>query len=173
MHVRSLLFGWICVALPLGVAAAQQRTLTVNPQTSQVQFTLSDPLHMVNGTFHVQQGSIVFEAADGSMQGGIAVDAASGQSGNSTRDKKMTTEQMQAAKFPTVRFAPKRFTGRLNPTGDSNINIAGTFVLLGQSHEITVPMQVHLDGSGCRATGSFTVPYVQWGMKDPAFFCCM
>lgn len=168
--IRRLLVICVGLALASGVGRAQWQTLQVDPARSQVQFTLSDPLHVVNGTFKVEQGSIDFNPADGSIEGGITVDAASGASGNSTRDKKMKTEQMQAAKYSTVSFAPTHFTGTLNPTGDSNINVSGTFVLLGQPHEITVPMTVHRDGSECRAQGSFIVPYVQWGMKDPSVF---
>jgi hypothetical protein len=31
-------------------------------------------------------------------------------------------------------------------------------------------MQVHIDGSSLTAKGHFTVPYVQWGLKDPSVF---
>jgi hypothetical protein len=30
-------------------------------------------------------------------------------------------------------------------------------------------MTVRVDGQ-CVAKGSFTIPYVEWGMKDPSFF---
>ena len=104
------------------------------------------------------------------MAGTIAVDARSGNSGNGGRDKKMTEEELKAPSFSTVTFAPKRFSGRLAPTGDSSIVVDGTFTLLGTPHEISVPMQVHLDGSQCKAAGAFPIPYVKWGMKDPSNF---
>ncbi len=29
-------------------------------------------------------------------------------------------------------------------------------------------MQVHIDGTSVTAKGSFIVPYVKWGLKDPS-----
>lgn len=168
MLFRRFLGSLVCCGALAGTALAQQERLSVDPATSQVHFTLVDPLHTVHGTFKIQQGGISFNRADGSMQGGIAVDAASGTSGDSSRDKKMTLNQMEAPKFSTVTFMPQHFSGRLASSGDSIINIDGTFTLLGKPHWITVPMKVHIQGSVFAATGSFTVPYVQWGMKDPS-----
>jgi hypothetical protein len=31
-------------------------------------------------------------------------------------------------------------------------------------------MQLHIDGTSLTAKGHFTVPYVQWGLKDPSVF---
>lgn len=170
MFVRLLLPALLTCAMLADTAAAQQEKLQIDPAASTVHFALTGSLHSVDGTFKVQQGSIVFNRADGAMQGEVAVDAASGDSGDSSRDKKMTANQMKAPSFSTVTFMPHHFTGTLNPSGDSNITVAGTFTLLGKPHEITVPMKVHLQGSSCTATGSFTVPYVAWGMKDPSVF---
>lgn len=153
-----------------GLAAAQQRTLKVDPAQSKVNFVLKSTTHTVEGSFKVQEGSINFNPADGSMQGEIAVGSATGDTGNGSRDKKMTKDQMQAGKFTSVTFAPKHFAGTLNPTGDSDINVQGIFTLLGKSHEIMVPMQIHQTGTALEAKGSFVVPFVAWGMKDPSVF---
>jgi polyisoprenoid-binding protein YceI len=151
-----------------GVAWAQKQTLTMDTASSQVHFNLSDPLHAVHGTFRVQNGSVFFDHKGGTMGGRIAVDAASGQSGNGARDKKMTEDELKANKFTTVTFDPQRYNGTLAPTGDSEIVVDGVFTLLGTPHEITVPMKVHMDGTHCKAVGSFTIPYVKWGLKDPS-----
>jgi len=57
-------------------------------------------------------------------------------------------------------------TGSDEPT----IQVTGTFTLHGTAHEITVPMQIHIEGSDCTAKTHFTVPYVKWGLKDPSVF---
>ena len=104
------------------------------------------------------------------MGGSIAVDAASGQSGNAKRDGKMASDELKADSFRSVTFSPKHYTGTLAPSGDSTLTVEGTFTLLGTPHPITVPMKVHREGPAVSATGSFIVPYVQWGLKDPSIF---
>ena len=46
----------------------------------------------------------------------------------------------------------------------------GNFRIHGAEHEITVHFQVQANGSQFIATGSFTIPYVKWGMKNPSNF---
>jgi hypothetical protein len=152
---------------------AQDKTqdkLSLDTTRSEVHFTLTDTLHTVHGTFHIQQGNITFDPATGKADGSILVDALSGKSGNSVRDHRMTNDELKAPDHKTVAFAPTRFTGTFNPTGDSTLQVHGLFTLIGTPHEIDVPMQVQVDGEQIHAVGSFVVPYVQWGLKDPSTF---
>jgi len=82
----------------------------------------------------------------------------------------MTEEELKAQSYKTVSFAPMRFTGVFHRSGDSTLQVHGVFTLVGVSHEIDVPMQIHVEGRQVRATGTFMVPYVQWGLKDPSVF---
>jgi polyisoprenoid-binding protein YceI len=82
----------------------------------------------------------------------------------------MTNEVLDAPHFADVTFVPHSYQGTLAPTGDSTLQVTGTFTLHGTPHEITVPVQVHLDGSNSTVKTHFTVPYVQWGLKDPSVF---
>ena len=147
-----------------------QQLYKIDPAQSEIHFTLSDVLHIVHGTFRLQQGSVVFNPSVGTMAGSIAVDATSGASGNKVRDHRMTEEELKAPSFSAVTFTPTRFKGEIPAAGDSNIEVMGLFTILGSAHEITVPMQVHIDGNHCKAIGSFAVPYVNWGLKDPSVF---
>jgi polyisoprenoid-binding protein YceI len=152
---------------------AQDKTqdkLSLDTTRSEVHFTLPSALHTVHGTFHLQQGDITFDPATGHANGAILVDALSGQSGNSIRDRRMAHDQLKANEYKTVAFAPTRFTGTFNPTGDSTLQVHGLFTLLGTPHEIDVPIQIQVNGDQIHAVGSFTVPYVQWGIKDPSSF---
>jgi polyisoprenoid-binding protein YceI len=99
----------------------------------------------------------------------VTVDAASGQSGNQSRDKTMTTKQLKVQTYPTVTFAPAKFSGQVQDAGDSSGTVEGSFTLLGQAHPITVPMTVHVEGDHFTAAGNFVVPFVSWGVKDPSF----
>jgi polyisoprenoid-binding protein YceI len=55
-------------------------------------------------------------------------------------------------------------------SGDSTIQVTGVFTLHGAPHDLTVPMQIHIDGSTLTTKTHFQVPYVQWGLKDPSIF---
>ena len=168
-------------SVPLLVAAAAfpvilhaqdkpQHRLSLDTNRSEVHFTLTDTLHVVHGTFHIQQGDIAFDPTNGNATGSILVDALSGQSGNTIRDRRMAKEELKAPDFKTVAFAPTRFTGTFNPDGDSTLHVHGLFTLIGTAHEIDVPMMVQVNGQQIHAVGSFDVPYVQWGVKDPSTF---
>jgi polyisoprenoid-binding protein YceI len=152
------------------LAVAQHQTFNVNPGTSQVAFALGGSGHDVQGTFHVQSGSIDFDPAPHTISGSIVVAAGSGNSGEPSRDKKMNSDVLNIDKFSEITFAPNSYTGNLAASGDSTIQVAGVFTLHGTPHNITVPMQVHVDGTTLTAKGQFTVPYVQWGLKDPSIF---
>ena len=150
-------------------AFCQQQKFMVNPDASQVNFGLNGSGHHVQGVFHVASGSLTFDT-NHSIAGMITVGAGSGNSGEPSRDKKMNSEVLNSDKFPEISFAPKSYAGALAMTGDSTIQISGVFTLHGAPHDLTVPMQVHIDGSNVMAKGHFVVPYVQWGLKDPSVF---
>jgi polyisoprenoid-binding protein YceI len=151
-------------------ASAQHQTLSLDPVTSQVGFALGGSGHHVQGIFHVQSGSIAFDPTARSISGSVVVSAASGNSGEASRDKKMNSDILNTEKFSQITFEPKSYTGNLSSSGDSSIQVSGVFTLHGSPHDITVPMQIHMDGANLTAKGQFTVPYVQWGLKDPSIF---
>ena len=154
--------------LSLGtIGSAQKQTMTVDPASSNVTFALTGTGHEVHGTFHVSQGTINFDRTSPAMSGSVVVSAASGESGEKSRDKKMHSDVLDVARYADVTFEPKSYQGTIAPTGDSTIQVSGVFTLHGTPHDITVPMQVHIDGANATAKGSFIVPYVQWGLKDP------
>jgi len=159
-----------CVALIAAPAFSQKQTFTVNPVASEVSFSLGGNTHAVHGAFHVKSGTVDFDRNAGKITGSIVVDAGSGNSGNQTRDQKMTNEVLEASRFAEVSFVPQSFQGIINPSGDSTIQVAGVFTLHGTAHDLTVPMQLHIEGSALTAKTHFTVPYVKWGLKDPSVF---
>jgi len=161
------------LALPLLFASsafAQHQNFTIDPATSAVAFTLGGSGHSTEGTFHVEKGAVDFDRSNQKMSGIILVSAASGKTGNDSRDKKMTAEVLDAGHYSDVTFAPQSYTGTLATTGDSTIQVTGIFTLHGAPHDMTTPMQVHIEGSSCTAKTHFTVPYVKWGLKDPSIF---
>jgi polyisoprenoid-binding protein YceI len=145
-----------------------QEHYRLDPAASEVHFTLGAAGHDVVGVFHLNGGDFNFNRTTGAMSGKIAADAGSGNSDNKSRDKKMTSDQLKATDFPEIAFTPTKFTGNIQATGDSTIQVEGNFTLLGQNHPLSLPMTVHFDGDHLTASGSFTVPFVTWGVKDPS-----
>lgn len=148
---------------------AQHRTFAVTPDASEVKMKLNTTHEVVNGTFHIQSGSIEFDHGNPKMSGSVVVLAGSGKTGNDSRDKKMNKDILKVDQYTTVSFAPKTYTGTIAPSGDSSIQVTGVFTLLGTAHDLTIPMQIHMDGSKATAKAHFIVPYVQWGLKNPSF----
>jgi hypothetical protein len=163
-------FAVLALAVILGPAAlAQQQTFAVNPDASEVKMKLNTTHEVVKGTFHIQSGSIEFDRSAPEMSGSVTVLAGSGKTGNDSRDKKMNKDILKVPQHTTVSFAPKTYTGTIAPSGDSTIQVSGVFTLLGNPHDLTIPMQIHMDGSKATARAQFVVPYVQWGLKNPSF----
>ena len=150
-------------------ALAQQQTFVANPEASEVKMTLKTTHEVVNGTFHIQSGSLEFDRSAARISGSVVVLAGSGKTGNGSRDKKMNKDVLEVEQHATVSFEPKSYTGAIAPSGDSTIQVTGIFTLLGTPHEITIPILVHIEGTTATAKAHFVVPYIQWGLKDPSF----
>jgi polyisoprenoid-binding protein YceI len=163
-------FALFALAVILGPGAlAQPQTFAVNPNASEVKMTLNTTHEVVHGIFHIQSGSIEFDRSNSKMSGSVIVLAGSGKTGNELRDKKMNKEILKVAQFTTVSFVPQTYTGTIAPDGDSKIQVSGVFTLLGQPHNLTIPMQIHMEGPKATASAHFVIPYVQWGLKNPSF----
>jgi hypothetical protein len=68
----------------------------------------------------------------------VVVAAGRDDSGNETRDKRTSQD--------------------IAPSGDSTIQVTGVFTLHGMPHELTVPAQIHIDGTNCIVQTHFAVP---------------
>jgi polyisoprenoid-binding protein YceI len=165
---QSLFLALALILAP--VAIAQHQSFTINPDASKVAFALGGNTHHVDGTFHVQSGSIDFDRSAQKISGSVVVGAGSGDSGDSGRDKKMNTDVLDVAHYAEISFVPKSYQGSVAASGDSTIQVTGVFTLHGTPHDLTVPMQIHIDETTLTAKTQFQIPYVQWGLKDPSIF---
>jgi polyisoprenoid-binding protein YceI len=71
-----------------------QRLLRINslelrPENTKIQWTLSDVIHTVNGTFRLKRGHVDFDPATGKASGQVVIHFTSGNSGNEARDRRM------------------------------------------------------------------------------------
>jgi polyisoprenoid-binding protein YceI len=164
--MKRLLLLVLCV-LPL---AAAESTVELDPARTTINFTLADVLHTVHGTFKLKHGSITFDSSTGKAAGKIVVDVASGNSGGGTRDKRMHKEILESARYPEAVFTADRVSGNLAPSGESQLEVHGAFQIHGASHEMTLHFRANVNGSDVGTSTDFTIPYVQWGLKNPSNF---
>jgi polyisoprenoid-binding protein YceI len=151
-------------------AAARGQEIVLNPDPAHttVQFKLSATLHTVHGSFKLKHGAVRFNPATGKISGEVVVDAASGDSGSDGRDRRMHREILESAQYPEIVFTPDRVDGAVAPQGASQIQVHGVFRIHGATHEITLPVQVRMNNGQASAKTSFSIPYVQWGIKNPS-----
>jgi len=170
-RIRRLVAGLAilsALALPFSLAA-QERMVALDPTKTTVQFTLGDILHTVHGRFQLKQGSIVFDPSTGKASGTVVVDANSGDSGSSKRDKRMKRDILEADKYPDISFSPTEIVeGKVAPQGNSQVQLRGMFRLHGGDHEIVIPVPVAIQGDQLTARMHFVIPYVAWGLKNPS-----
>lgn len=158
-----------------GAALAQSPAdLTLDPQNTTIRWTLTDVLHTVHGTFRLRSGSVHINpnagAQSASLSGLIVVDAASGESGNETRDRRMHKEFLESARYPTITFRPTRLTGAFDPDKEQSFVVDGIFTLHGQDHPLQLNITARPSANAVILTTHFDVPYVRWGIKDPSTF---
>jgi polyisoprenoid-binding protein YceI len=147
-----LLTRWLVAQAPVPVHELQ---LQLDPARSAAGITLTGNFHTVEGSFALKHGAIRY-------------DATSGKTGNDGRDSKMHKSVIESARFPEIAFRPDRAQGTLAASGDSTLQVHGMFSIHGAEHEITVPVEVHVEGETWTAKAAFQVPYARWGMKNPS-----
>jgi len=172
--VRALaIFVVACyVALAFAPAArAQAYVVNLDPAQTKVTLTLNTTLHDVQGTFQLKSGQIHFDMVTGKASGVIIVDARSGDTDNKSRDKKMHQEILESPKYPEVIFTAQQVRGSFDPQKPSQVDVAGTFRIHGQDHDVTLTMAVQPGpGAQLHCDTHFAIPYVKWGMKDASTF---
>ncbi len=118
----------------------------------------------------MKSGSLLLDPPLGKLTGEIVVDAASGESGNGMRDRKMHREILESDRYKEIVFRPDRFEGVVSLQGKSAIRVHGIFTIHGSDHELTIPSEVEPFAEHWTATLHFPVPYTKWGMKNPSTF---
>ena len=149
------------------LASAQEIVLRCDAAQTTADFTLSDTLHTVHGSFQGTRGEIHFDPALGKVSGEIVFDATSGHSGSAGRDRKMHKDVLESERYPEISFLPDRVDGKVSPQETSTVQVHGMFGIHGAEHEITMPVVVKLEADHWTASAHFQVPYVKWGMKRP------
>lgn len=169
---KYALLAAVLVAAAMARAQAPEPRVTIHldPEKTEIHWTLHDVLHTVRGTFRLKGGLMTLDPATGAAQGEFLVDVTTGESGNSIRDGKMQKEVLESVKYPQAFFHPVKFSGELKAGSTQNVTVEGTFNVHGADHPLTLQIVTELKGADATATTRFVVPYVAWGMKDESTF---
>jgi polyisoprenoid-binding protein YceI len=164
----------IVLAVPLLSAAAipalaaGDEILTFDKAHTRIAWTLPAVLHTVHGTFKLKNGVIQFDPDTGKAGGLIVVDATSGQSGDEARDRKMHKDVLESSRYPEITFTPTAVHGAVARQATSQVQLDGIFSVHGAQHPLTLKAQVNASGGLLTIVTQFSVPYAEWGMKNPS-----
>jgi polyisoprenoid-binding protein YceI len=167
---RHIFLSILAVTFAASVAQAQQKAFMLDPAQTKVNFTVDSTLHTVHGDFRLKSGSIQFDDATGAASGELVVDSASGESGSNGRDKKMHKDILESPKYSDIVFTPRHVKGTVANEGKSTVEVEGILTMHGKSKPVTMPLEVQLQNGTGSADGSFSVKYLEWGMKNPSTF---
>ena len=144
--------------------------MVLDPAQTEIRWKLSG-LHTVHGTFKLKSGEFLFNPKTGLAQGEILVDATTGESGNAARDKRMQDEVLESSRYPAIFYHPTKIKGPFQAQeATQDLTGEGTFNIHGADHPLELPLKVQINADTVTATTRFTVPYVEWGMKNPSRF---
>jgi polyisoprenoid-binding protein YceI len=164
-------FSFLCLSLASAADKnSHRRTVVFQPETTSIHWTLSGPIHTVHGTFKLKRGAVDVHFDDGSADGLIEVDATSGESGNPARDGRMQKSILESDRYPIISFRPTHVIGKVMSSSDEVVTLEGVFRIHGAEHPLQLRINIRPEGNLITLETHFTVPYVDWGMKDPSIF---
>jgi polyisoprenoid-binding protein YceI len=146
--------------------AANTVTMHFDPAATTIRFTLKSMLHNAQGTFKLKGGDVVTNPANGLAQGEVLIDAASASTGDAARDAKWQREVLDSATYPAIIFHPVKVEGLKPGDGTQDAKASGTLTLKGQDHPVEMSLRITTSGKDVTVSTHFTIPYVQWGLKE-------
>ena len=144
--------------------------VTLDPATTSIHWALDTTLHTVQGTFKLKNGAFKIDPVTGDASGLIVIDAASGDSGDSARDKRMNSVILESPQYPAITFRPTHVTGKIDLAASGPLLVDGILNLHGQDHPLQITVNLHPQAANAALSTHFTVPFVAWGLKDPSTF---
>lgn len=151
-------------------AADPSFAVKLDPARTRIEWMLTGNVHDVHGTFRLKRGNLTYDTGTGKASGELSADAASGESGSGARDKRMRSSILETDRYPEIRFVPETFSAPVGSPAEFTTTVSGAFTLHGATHALSVPLSVKIVDNQLTASGSFVIPYVDWGLKDPSTF---
>jgi polyisoprenoid-binding protein YceI len=183
LRVRSLLPIFSAVLLSASLGTAQQtpshakpsaaipaRNIEIHfdPASTQIHFKVGSMLRDVRGSFQFKGGALAVDPDSTLAQGELLVDATTGRTGNAARDKEMQEEVLESKRYPSIFFHAEHLRGQMpKADGSSDVIAEGMLNIHGADHPLQMKVHLVRVGNTLSATTHFSVPYVEWGMKNP------
>jgi polyisoprenoid-binding protein YceI len=183
LRVRSLLPVFSAVLLSASLGTAQQtpshakpsaaipaRNIEIHfdPASTQIRFKVGNMLRDVRGSFQFKGGALAVDPDSTLAQGELLVDATTGRTGNAARDKELQEDVLESKRYPSIFFHAEHLRGQIPKTnGSSDVIAEGMLNIHGADHPLQMKVHLVRVGNSLSATTHFTVPYVEWGMKNP------
>ena len=152
------------------VAPAESCRLVLDAQRTQIDFSLGATLHTVDGTAALERGEIAFDDVGGVASGRIVIDASSAETGIESRDRKMHEEVLQSEAHPEIVFVTSAIEVLSREGDQAEVRLEGQLQLLGGLHLLAIPMRLRAEGHLLHIEAEFTIPYVEWGLRDVSRF---
>ncbi len=162
-------------ALLLVALVAQAGAYKIDPAACEAGFDLKATAHTVHGTTRSVQGEVHVEPGDvGTLRfsGTVSIAAAALETANDKRDATMHSKSLLVDRYPTIDFAPERFTPSGPPATDGSVAgvLTGRLTIRGQTKPQTIAARLALKGERIVASGTFDVAWAEFGIPDPSFF---
>jgi len=142
--------------------------LDLDPAKTTITYSLDGWPHHTLGTFKLKRGLVAIDPSTGKMTGTITVDAASGDSGHSTRDEEMKSSILEVNRFPEISFTPRQVLSHGDLQETFPVKVRGLMLLHGSQHPLTIEATVKREANNVTIHTNFPVPFVAWGLRDPS-----
>jgi polyisoprenoid-binding protein YceI len=158
-----------CELPPLQDAAKPRMVYQLDETKSLVRFDAKAFLHDFAGKTSKVQGAVRLSDPDrlADSEACIAIDAASLDTGNSTRDDNMRKDHLETAKYPTIGFRLAQVESARRDAGGWEFTARGTLSLHGIDREIRLPIHARQDGDGVRLTAKLPLKMSDYQIPIP------
>ncbi|HVP60250.1 MAG TPA: YceI family protein [Myxococcaceae bacterium] len=159
------------------LAGAEPRAWTLQKGTGRARFRVEAPLDSIDGSTAGLSGELRFdEASWAEGTGKIHIALTGFTTGLSLRDEDLRDQFFQVDRFPeavlTITRIERPSQGILVPGREGQADAVGALSLHGKDQPVRIPISVLLtDGEGHRdlqVTGTFDVPFTEYGIPRPA-----
>jgi len=167
----------LLIALLPALAGAEPRSWTLQKGSGRARFRVEAPLDAIDGSASGLSGELRFDEATWSEgTGRIRIDLAGFTTGLSLRDEDLRDQFFQVDRFPEAVLTLDRLErpsqGALVPGREGQADAVGTLSLHGKDRPVRIPVTVQLSEDAghrdLRVTGTFDVPFTEFGIPRPA-----